>query len=166
MLTKARVVTISKLALPVSIALSSTMVMSLIDLAMVRSLGSQATAAVGLSVFSHTLLLAFVAGIAPAIQGLVARRRGQRSLEALCLPLNGGLATALVDMLAEAALPQGVHTFNAIYRAENRPVTALHDHADSTGQLLISHGIAEFDVTLDHDRVIAAIRHLHEEAQA
>lgn len=96
MLTKARVVTISKLALPVSIALSSTMVMSLIDLAMVRSLGSQATAAVGLSVFSHTLLLAFVAGIAPAIQGLVARRRGQRSLEALCLPLNGGLATALV----------------------------------------------------------------------
>src|SRR4051794_8703392 len=96
MLTRERVSTISKLAFPVSIALSSTMVMSLIDLAMVRSLGNSATAAVGLSVFSHTLLLAFVAGIAPAVQGLVSRRRGEGSTEAQCLPLNGGLLTALI----------------------------------------------------------------------
>lgn len=96
MLTRARVSTISKLAFPVSIALSSTMVMSLIDLAMVRGLGNSATAAVGLSVFSHTLLLAFVAGIAPAVQGLVARRRGEGSTEPICLPLNGGLLTALI----------------------------------------------------------------------
>jgi MATE family multidrug resistance protein len=96
MLTRERVSAISKLALPVSIALSSTMVMSLIDLAMVKSLGNSATAAVGLSVFSHTLLLAVVAGIAPAVQGLVARRQGEGSSEPNCLPLNGGLMFALV----------------------------------------------------------------------
>jgi multidrug resistance protein, MATE family len=96
MLTKERIVTISKLAFPVSIALSSTMVMSLIDLAMVSSLGNEATAAVGLSVFGHTMLLAILAGIAPAVQGLVARRRGENSSEPPCLPLNGGLAMALI----------------------------------------------------------------------
>jgi len=70
--------------------------MSLIDLAMVRPLGSQATAAVGLSAFSHTLVLAFVIGIGSAVQGLVARRRGEGSTEPLCLSLNGGLLTALI----------------------------------------------------------------------
>jgi MATE family multidrug resistance protein len=96
MLTTKRIFTISKLAFPISIALSSTMVMSLIDLAMVSPLGNQATAAVGLATFGHTILLAFVAGIAPAVQGLVARRRGEGSTEAPCLPLNAGLLTALV----------------------------------------------------------------------
>ena len=96
MLTKDRVVTIGKLALPVSVALGATMVMSLVDLAMVAPLGNQATAAVGLSVFGQTLLLAFVGGLRPAVQGLVARRRGQGSLEAKCLPLNGGLLGSLV----------------------------------------------------------------------
>jgi putative MATE family efflux protein len=96
MLTRERVTTIFKLAFPVSIALSSTLVMSLIDLAMVAPLGSHATAAVGLSVFSHTLVLAFVAGIGPAVQGLVARRRGQGSTEPKCLPLNGGLVMSVI----------------------------------------------------------------------
>lgn len=96
MLTRGRIVTITKLAFPVSVALSSTMVMSLIDLAMVRSLGNGATAAVGLSVFSHGLLLACLAGIGPAVQGLVARRRGEGSTEPNCLPLNGGLLIAVI----------------------------------------------------------------------
>jgi len=104
MLTKQRIVTISKLAFPVSIALSSNMVMSLIDLAMVRSLGSQATAAVGLASFGNTILLAFVGGIAPAVQGLVARRRGQRSSEPNCVPLNGGLLAALIAGIPVTAL--------------------------------------------------------------
>ncbi len=94
--SRERVATIFKLAFPVSIALSSSLVMSLIDLAMVAPLGSQATAAVGLSVFSQTLVLAFVVGIAPAVQGLVARRRGEGSTEPKCVPLNGGLLTALI----------------------------------------------------------------------
>lgn len=96
MLTRDRVLTISKLAIPVSVALSTTMVMSLVDLAMVASLGNEATAAVGLSVFGHALLLAFVGGVGPAVQGLVARRRGQGSSEAGALPLNAGLLASLI----------------------------------------------------------------------
>jgi len=96
MLTRERTGTIFKLAFPVSIALSSTLVMSLIDLAMVGSLGNHAIAAVGLSVFSNTLALAFVMGLSPAIQGLVARRKGEGSTEKKCLPLNGGLLMALI----------------------------------------------------------------------
>lgn len=96
MLTRERVTTISKLAFPVAIALSSTLVMSLVDLAMVRPLGSRATAAVGLAVFANALVLAFVVGMGPAVLGLVARRRGQGSTEAKCLPLNAGMLTVLI----------------------------------------------------------------------
>lgn len=96
MLTIERIKTISKLAFPIGVALSSTLVMSLIDLAMVGRLGNSAIAAVGLSAFSFTLVLALVVGIEPAVQGLVARRRGEGSTEPSCLPLNGGLLTALI----------------------------------------------------------------------
>lgn len=96
MLTKERVSTIAKLALPVSIAIGSTLTMSLIDLAMVAPLGSHTTAAVGVSVFSNTLLLAFIIGIGPAVQGISARRRGQGSNEPKCLPLNGGLLASVI----------------------------------------------------------------------
>ena len=51
---------------------------------------------IGLSSFCNSLVLAFVAGIGPAIQGLVARRSGERSSEAKCVPLNAGLATAFI----------------------------------------------------------------------
>lgn len=96
MLTRERVSTIYKLAYPTLIALSSALLMSLVDLMMVRPLGIRATAAVGVSVFASTLILAFLAGIDPAVQGLVARRRGQGSTEARCLPLNAGLLAALI----------------------------------------------------------------------
>ncbi|HXH41832.1 MAG TPA: MATE family efflux transporter [Thermoanaerobaculia bacterium] len=96
MLTRERVATISKLAFPVTVALSSTLVMSLVDLAMVRPLGSRATAAVGLAVFANALILAFVVGMGPAVQGLVARRRGEGSTDAKCLPLNAGILTVLI----------------------------------------------------------------------
>jgi multidrug resistance protein, MATE family len=96
MITIERIKTISKLAFPIGIALSSTLMLAVIDLAMVGRLGNNATAAVGLSVFSYSIVLAFVAGIVPAVQGLVARRRGEGSTEPDCLPLNGGLLIALV----------------------------------------------------------------------
>ncbi|MGZ5431283.1 MAG: MATE family efflux transporter [Thermoanaerobaculia bacterium] len=96
MLNRERVTTIFKLAFPISIALSSTLLMSLVDLAMVAPLGSQATAAVGVSMFSHTLILAFLVGVAPAVQGLVARRRGEGSSEPICRPLNAGLIAAVL----------------------------------------------------------------------
>jgi putative MATE family efflux protein len=99
MLTTERAKTILKLAFPITIALGATSMMAVIDLAMVGRLGNNAIAAVGLSVFSNTLVLAFVKGIAPAVQGLVARRRGEGSTEAKCLPLNGGLwLAALVGL--------------------------------------------------------------------
>ena len=95
MLTWKRVRTISALAFPAGVALGLTTIMSLIDLAMVGRLGTHAVAAVGLAVFSNTFVLAFVIGIAPAVQGLVARRRGAGSTEPNCLPLNAGLLMAL-----------------------------------------------------------------------
>jgi multidrug resistance protein, MATE family len=96
MLTWKRTRIISALAVPAGVAQSLTLMMSLIDLAMVGTLGNHAIAAVGLSVFSNTLVLAFVMGITPAVQGLVARSRGEGSSEPACLPLNAGLLAALV----------------------------------------------------------------------
>jgi putative MATE family efflux protein len=95
MITWERTRTISALAFPVGVAQSLTLMMSLIDLAMVGTLGNHAIAAVGLSVFSNSLVLSFVMGIMPAVQGLVARRRGEDSKEPACLPLNAGLLMAL-----------------------------------------------------------------------
>ncbi len=70
-----------------------------------------------------------------------------------------GLATALIEMLAKAALDRGIHSFSAIYLAENRPVAALLDLA-AGGRQLISQGLAEFVVALDRDDVTAAVREL------
>lgn len=96
MITADRIRTISRLAFPNTIALSSSLVMMLVDLAMVGTLGNSAVAAVGLASFSNTLILALVAGAAPAVQGLVARRRGEGSTEPKCLPLNAGLLFVLL----------------------------------------------------------------------
>jgi RimJ/RimL family protein N-acetyltransferase len=71
-----------------------------------------------------------------------------------------GLATALVEMLAEAALDRDIHTFSAYYLAQNRPVAALLGLADNTGQPQIRQGIAEFAVALNRDSVAAAIREI------
>src|SRR5260370_17745280 len=91
MIPRERIRTIFRLAFPMGIALTSNLVMQLINLAMIGTLGNYAIAAVGLSAFSNTLVLAVVVGIAPAVQGLVARRRGEGSTEPTCLPLTGGL---------------------------------------------------------------------------
>ena len=96
MITRERIGTIFKLAYPITIALSSSLIMALIDIAMVGTLGDNAIAAVGLASFSYTLVTALVAGIAPAVQGLVARRRGEGSSEPGCLPLNAGLLLAVL----------------------------------------------------------------------
>lgn len=57
-----------------------------------------------------------------------------------------GLANALVEMLAQAALDRGIHTFSAYYLAQNRPVTALLGLAGDAGRPQIRQGIAEFAV--------------------
>jgi putative MATE family efflux protein len=77
-------------------ALSSNLVMSLIDLAMLGTLGNHAVGAAGLASFSYALILSFVGGIAPAVQGIVARKRGEGSTDPKALPLNAGLLVAVV----------------------------------------------------------------------
>lgn len=71
-----------------------------------------------------------------------------------------GLATALVEMLAQAALDRGIHTFSAYYLAQNRPVAALLGLAGDAGQPQIKQGIAESAVALNRDSVTAAIREI------
>jgi len=69
-----------------------------------------------------------------------------------------GLATALVELLAEAALDRGVHTFTVTYLAENRPVSSLVSGATGPGLRRIRDGIAECAIALDRERVEAAVR--------
>jgi RimJ/RimL family protein N-acetyltransferase len=71
-----------------------------------------------------------------------------------------GLATALVELLAQAALARGVCEFSAYYLAENRPVAALLDRAGAAGHRMIHQGIAEVIVALDRTQVEAAVRTL------
>jgi MATE family multidrug resistance protein len=104
MSTSERMTAIFKLALPISLAQGSTLLMALIDLAMVGRLGNKAVAALGLAVFSNSLILASVEGLSSSIRGIVARRRGERSTEVRCLPLTAGLLIALVVGIPLAAI--------------------------------------------------------------
>lgn len=63
-----------------------------------------------------------------------------------------GLATALIELLAQAALERGIHSFGASYLAENRPIEAMLAHSGI--KHLIAHGVAKADVDLDRERDI------------
>jgi len=69
-----------------------------------------------------------------------------------------GLATALVETLAEIALDRGIHTFSAYYLAANRPVAALLGHLGAGGRQIIRDGFAEAAVALDDTVAEAADR--------
>jgi len=71
-----------------------------------------------------------------------------------------GLATVLVETLAEIALDRGIHTFSAYYLAENRPVAALLGHLGAGGRQIIQEGIAEAAVALDRAATEATIQGL------
>ncbi|WIN00571.1 GNAT family N-acetyltransferase [Actinoplanes oblitus] len=71
-----------------------------------------------------------------------------------------GLATALVEILAEAALDRGIHTFTASYLAENRPVAALLALLGSDRIEKIREGLAEAVVALDPASVSMAVKRL------
>lgn len=60
-----------------------------------------------------------------------------------------GLATALIEMLAHAALERGVHSFGASYLAANRPIAAMLAHSGRGIKQLIDHGVAQLAVDLD-----------------
>ena len=69
---------------------------------------------------------------------------------------RAGLAGLLVQLLAEAAASQGIHTFTASYLAENRPIAALLRNADKLSTQRIEQGIAECSVALNRDHAGAA----------
>lgn len=104
MITKQRIKEILNLALPVTVGLSSSFVMAMIDLAMVGRLGTAAVAAVGLGGFSYALISAFLAGVTPAVQGIVSRRIGEGASGPKCVPLNGGILLALAVGIPVSAL--------------------------------------------------------------
>ena len=69
---------------------------------------------------------------------------------------RAGLATALMALLAEAALERGIVTFTASYFAGNRPVAALVEDAGGLARQVIKQGITEFSVALErHDAATA-----------
>jgi RimJ/RimL family protein N-acetyltransferase len=61
---------------------------------------------------------------------------------------DAGLATELVQLLAQAAIERGIHAFTGTYLAENRPVAALISDAGATADKVTDHGITEFSVQL------------------
>lgn len=69
-----------------------------------------------------------------------------------------GLATAMIELLAEAALKHGYDTFTATYLADNRPVAALVTGSDGPGHQQIRQGLAEVAISLDRTRAGEAER--------
>jgi GNAT superfamily N-acetyltransferase len=67
-----------------------------------------------------------------------------------------GLASAMMEILAQAAVERGVGEFTATYLAENRPITALVNLAGAPATRLIRQGIADIAVHLDPERIAAA----------
>jgi len=72
-----------------------------------------------------------------------------------------GLATAMVEILAKAALDRGFSSFHASYFADNRPVSILLNLGGS-GVREISQGIAECAIALDRTLVSAAVDALND----
>jgi GNAT superfamily N-acetyltransferase len=61
---------------------------------------------------------------------------------------DAGLATELIQLLAQAAADRGIRAFTGTYVAENRPVRALISDAGATADQVTDHGITEFSVQL------------------
>ncbi len=74
-----------------------------------------------------------------------------------------GLATGLLETLAQAALDRGIHTFCATFLAENEPVTALVRLVGPDVTRSIREGIAEFSVALNREKVERALHALRQD---
>lgn len=125
MITFDRSKKILQLSLPVAVGLGSSLIMVFVDLAMIGSIGTDALAAIGLAGFSYTIILSFVSGVAPAVQGIVARLHGQNSDEPSCLPLNAGLLLVLLI---------GVPISTACYFLTSTYFSAISAYADVVAQ--------------------------------
>ena len=68
-----------------------------------------------------------------------------------------GVATAMIEMLAEAALERGIHSFGASYLTGNRPVVALTGLAGDVQNPRVWRGVTEVAVQLDRKYLTSAI---------
>jgi hypothetical protein len=70
------------------------------------------------------------------------------------------LATAPVELLAQAALDRRIREFVASYLATSRPIAAIVALTNGAHKPLISEGIAEVAIALDREAIGAAVRAL------
>jgi len=78
MITLARTKKISKIGLPIIGGMISSVILGLVDTAMVSTLGNAALGAVGFSSFAAFIYLGFLYGFSIAVQALVSRRKGEK----------------------------------------------------------------------------------------
>ncbi|MBT8063044.1 MAG: MATE family efflux transporter [Xanthomonadales bacterium] len=93
---KARRTAIFVVALPIMGGMMSQNILNLVDIAMVGRLGDAALAATGIGSFSNYLAISFIIGLSAGVQALAARRLGEERHSETAVPLNGGLALALM----------------------------------------------------------------------
>ena len=96
MISRQRLRTILRLALPITGGMVTVNILSLVDAAMVGRLGDEALAAVGLGSLAFTFTTAVLLGLGAAVQALTARRLGEGSHNELCLPLHAALVLCLL----------------------------------------------------------------------
>lgn len=94
--TGERLQQIMMLALPIMAGMLSQSILNIVDTWMVSHLGSNALAAVGMASNTNYLASAAVIGLGAGVQAMVARRRGENNIQQMALPLNTGLAIAIV----------------------------------------------------------------------
>lgn len=93
---RARTRDVITLAMPIIGGMLSQNVLNLVDTAMVGRLGAAALAGVGMASFLNFMAVAFIAGLASAVQAMAARRTGEGRFFESALPLNGGLALSAI----------------------------------------------------------------------
>ena len=96
MLNINRLKKILNLAVPCSIAQASTLVMLIVDMAMVGSLGTNAIAAVGIASFSAVVIFSLVSGFSFAVRGIVARKVGEGDDLHLATPINNAIISIVI----------------------------------------------------------------------
>jgi len=84
------------LALPIIGGMMSQNILNLVDTAMVGTLGDAALAAVGMGGFVNFMCIALVMGLSAGVQAMSARRLGEGKTSETAIPLNGGLALAII----------------------------------------------------------------------
>lgn len=97
-------------ALPIIGGMASQNVLNLVDAWMIGALGAAALAGVGLASFLTFVAVAFISGLAPAVQSIAAQRFGAGRRGDATAALNGGLLLSLaiglpLSMLLIAATP-------------------------------------------------------------